>query len=169
MADLFAAACSIAPTRRRRFFWAAWWTAPPCREPFRKPDASSGGARTREEALREAEEASGRPLALLDGSWARAWSRWLVGERPWTTRQAPGGAQEHAPQPAKAPRIASAWQVLGLAPGASPEDIKRAFRRLALETHPDHLGGDGEAFRAVQRAYERALASAARPRRRARR
>ena len=29
---LFAPVCAIAPTRRRRFLWAAWWTAAPSRK-----------------------------------------------------------------------------------------------------------------------------------------
>jgi hypothetical protein len=73
VSGLFAAVVSIAPTRRRRFLWAAWWTAAPSREPFRKPDASAGGARTREEALRQAEAAAGRTLVETSGLWARRW------------------------------------------------------------------------------------------------
>jgi hypothetical protein len=46
-----------------------------------------------------------------------------------------------------------AYAVLGLAPGATRTDVKRAFRALAHATHPDH-GGDAGAFRAVQAAYE---------------
>lgn len=44
------------------------------------------------------------------------------------------------------------YQVLGVAPGASPEELRRAWRRRALETHPDH-GGDGASFSLVHRAY----------------
>ena len=29
---------------------------------------------------------------------------------------------------------------LGLAPGASLADVKRAYRRLAMHFHPDHAG-----------------------------
>src|SRR4029079_1450360 len=46
MSELASAVCSITLTQRRRFFWAAWWTAAPCEAPFRKPDASNGGATT---------------------------------------------------------------------------------------------------------------------------
>jgi DnaJ like chaperone protein len=35
----------------------------------------------------------------------------------------------------------SPWEVLGLKPGASPEDVKSAFRRLAIQFHPDSLQG----------------------------
>ena len=45
------------------------------------------------------------------------------------------------------------WEALGLQPGASDAEIKQAFRRLALDQHPDR-GGDAEAFIAVRTAYE---------------
>jgi DnaJ-domain-containing protein 1 len=49
------------------------------------------------------------------------------------------------------------YAVLGLAPGASPREIKAAFRRLAMKHHPDRNLGDEEAvvrFRAIRAAYE---------------
>ena len=46
----------------------------------------------------------------------------------------------------------AALEQLGLESGASREAIKRAYRRLAKQHHPD-LGGDGEAFRALEAAY----------------
>lgn len=167
MSELFAAAVSIAPTRRRRFLWAAWWTAAPEREPFRKPDASSGGARTREEALREAEKAAGRALVEIEGAWARAWSRVLMGEPAFPREGAERAAGEGPRARREAP--ASIWQTLGVEPGASVEEIRAAFRQRALATHPDR-GGAPEAFRALRSAYESALErrerAAKRPRRR---
>src|SRR5690606_4535560 len=68
--DLFAPVCSIATTRRRRYLWAAWWSGPPTRQPFRKPDAYGGGARTVDDARREAERVAGRPLVLAPPLWA---------------------------------------------------------------------------------------------------
>ena len=47
--------------------------------------------------------------------------------------------------------------VLGIAPGASPADIKRAYRRLARRFHPDINPGDQAAtarFRQILEAYE---------------
>lgn len=167
MSELFAAAVSIAPTRRRRFLWAAWWTAPPSREPFRRPDASEGGARTRDEALRRAEKAAGRALVQIEPLWARAWGRVLMGEPPFsptdkdtTTHAAPRANREPAP--------ASIWQLLGLTPHATVPEIRAAFRQRALVTHPDR-GGDPEAFRALREAHDEALARRARDGKRPRR
>jgi len=47
-------------------------------------------------------------------------------------RGAAGGAMSRA----------EAWQVLGLEPGASPEQIREAHRRLMTRLHPDHGGND---------------------------
>jgi len=44
--------------------------------------------------------------------------------------------------------------VLGVQTQASAEEVRAAFRRAALRTHPDKAGGSNEAFAAVQRAYD---------------
>ena len=49
------------------------------------------------------------------------------------------------------------YNVLGLRHGASAEEVKKAYRRLALETHPDRNPGDKEAeekFKEIKEAYE---------------
>ncbi len=48
------------------------------------------------------------------------------------------------------------YEVLGIARGASPEDIKRAYRRLARKYHPDvnKEAGAEETFKEINRAYE---------------
>jgi DnaJ like chaperone protein len=40
------------------------------------------------------------------------------------------------------------WHILGLAPGASEEEVKSSFRRLAIRFHPDSLSALDEAQRA---------------------
>jgi molecular chaperone DnaJ len=49
------------------------------------------------------------------------------------------------------------YEILGLARGASEQDIKSAFRRLAKDCHPDRNPGDSEAeknFKELNEAYE---------------
>lgn len=48
------------------------------------------------------------------------------------------------------------YRTLGLAPGAPQEDVKRAYRKLASQLHPDRKPGDRaaeERFKEVNRAY----------------
>lgn len=51
------------------------------------------------------------------------------------------------------PLSASAYEVLGVDPTATADEIKRAFRLRLRQTHPD-AGGDASAFIQVQRAWE---------------
>ncbi|MGC8513821.1 MAG: J domain-containing protein [Acidimicrobiales bacterium] len=54
------------------------------------------------------------------------------------------------------------WEVLGVAEDAPFADVKRAFFLRARATHPDSPGGDAEAFREVQGAYETLMRTARR-------
>ena len=45
------------------------------------------------------------------------------------------------------------YEVLGVGKNASPDEIKKAFRRLAVEHHPDR-GGSEEKFKEINEAYE---------------
>ena len=49
--------------------------------------------------------------------------------------------------------MANAYETLGVPKGASDEEIKRAYRKLATTHHPDK-GGDTAKFQEVQQAYE---------------
>ena len=45
------------------------------------------------------------------------------------------------------------YEVLGLAPSATTDQIKTAYRKAARATHPDH-GGSAETFHVIAEAYE---------------
>ncbi len=51
------------------------------------------------------------------------------------------------------PLSASAYEVLGAAPDASDDDLRKAYRLRLRQTHPD-TGGDAARFVQVQRAWE---------------
>jgi hypothetical protein len=161
MTKLFAPGFSVTRTKRRRLLWAAWWTGPPVREPFRKPDASSGGARSLDEARQEAEGAAARPLVQLEASWARAWGRLLQGQAAWTTSERARQPDRAPPRAARVDETLSVWALLGITSGASVAEVKAGYRRRALELHPDR-GGDAAEFRALHAAYEEALRRIAR-------
>lgn len=159
--QLFAPACSITKTKRRRFFWAAWWSGPPSLVPFNKPDGSDGGAATREEALAAAEKRAGMTLVEIDPLWARAWIRILRGEPAWPSK---ASREPRTPAAERSTSIGdSIWHVLGVSRDVTEPELKAAYRRRALETHPDH-GGDDEAFRRVLHAYEQAKLRLRKPR-----
>ncbi len=145
--------CSITRTRRRRFLWCAWWTTAPTPEPFVRPDAWSGGARTLEEAHAAAERAAGRPLRRIEPRWAKAFVRLNEGLPPWPPARDP----DDAPARPAAEGPVDPRKVLGVGPQASPEEIKAAFRRLALASHPDR-GGDPVVFMRAKAAYDRLVA-----------
>lgn len=46
------------------------------------------------------------------------------------------------------------YEVLGIGKDASADEIKKAFRRAAIQYHPDKEGGDETKFKEVNEAYE---------------
>jgi hypothetical protein len=51
--------------------------------------------------------------------------------------------------------LADPYARLGLVPGAALDDVKRAYRRLAMDVHPDHAGpASVPTFVALKAAYE---------------
>jgi hypothetical protein len=55
------------------------------------------------------------------------------------------------------------FSVLGVAPGASADELRAARRRLALLLHPDRIGGDAEAMRQLNTAFDLAMAERRQP------
>lgn len=46
------------------------------------------------------------------------------------------------------------YKILGIAQGASQEEIKKAYRKLAHQYHPDKQGGDESKFKEINEAYQ---------------
>ncbi len=59
------------------------------------------------------------------------------------------------PPPLRKPPIENAYAVLGLRPSATTEEIKRAYRRLMGQHHPDRLAANGLSEETVRVATEK--------------
>jgi DnaJ domain len=96
----------------------------------------------------------GRPSDASDAQWIRPLEPrdFLHGRRR---------ARERSAQPQARAVHSTAWQALGLSPGADTPEIKRAYKRLARAVHPDlhPEATDGERrvlaarFNAITEAY----------------
>jgi curved DNA-binding protein CbpA len=82
------------------------------------------------------------------------WFENVRAERPHTSA---GERREHGTEQAAACNMGDGavthYSILQVRPSATLREIKAAFRRLALETHPDR-GGDAAAFARVAEAFE---------------
>lgn len=61
------------------------------------------------------------------------------------------------PRSARKDKESDHWSVLGVPPGASPSEVRTAFRAKARTVHPDAAGGDTERFHALSQAYAKAM------------
>lgn len=77
-------------------------------------------------------------------------------------RAATGGASAGPGVPPSASRLEDAYQALGLTPDASPAEIKRAYRKLMSQNHPDKLAARGlpESMRPVAEQRSREINTA---------
>ena len=60
----------------------------------------------------------------------------------------PGGGRRRGPV-----ENSKLYETLGVAKGASPDEIRKAYRKLAVKNHPDK-GGDPDLFKTIQMAYD---------------
>jgi hypothetical protein len=87
------------------------------------------------------------PVLILLGPLVWSW----IKEGQQQARRPGGGSQSAPPPRAGGPMSrAEAYQVLGLQPGASEDDVRAAHRRLMQAAHPDHGGSDWLAARINQ-------------------
>jgi DnaJ like chaperone protein len=102
-------------------------------------------------------------LAVLGLLW------WYLSKHKKKRYRYEGPSQEQG-QPSGGPREQgfsqkNAYSVLGVGRDASPEEIKRAFRRLANKYHPDKVSHMGDEFRElaerrfkeIQEAYQEVM------------
>ncbi len=59
-----------------------------------------------------------------------------------------GQRSRRSPRPERS-AIVTPFEILGLGPVASPEEVRKAFHRLAVQYHPDKVHHLGEEFRAM--------------------
>jgi hypothetical protein len=89
--------------------------------------------------LRECRAEDEEGARLLEAYLDRVHPEWrdeLAGERA-------GGSTGSGARPASGDMsVDEAYAILGLSPGADPEAIKEAHRRLMVKLHPDHGGSD---------------------------
>jgi len=74
-----------------------------------------------------------------------------AGEFPFPGMHGPGGMGGGRPK--KNADTTKFYKVLDVSKDASTTDIKKAYRKLAMQNHPDK-GGDPEKFKEITRAYE---------------
>ena len=106
------------------------------RGPFAGRSLASLGVSDLLELLADCQREDPRSVPLLETYLDRRAPDWRA--------DAGGAGGEHAAGPGAQTAMdeATAWSILGLAPGASVDEIKAAHRRLMTKLHPDH-GGSG--------------------------
>jgi DnaJ-domain-containing protein 1 len=92
--------------------------------------------------LRECRAEDEEGARLLEAYLDRLHPDWrddLAGERAGSA----GGSGRGSARPSSGDMtVDEAYAILGLSPGADPEAVKEAHRRLMVKLHPDHGGSD---------------------------
>ena len=135
----------------------------------------SSSSRSWEEEFRDSHERARREWDDLFGEGAfddifkdlfgnRSWQghssrRGQQGRRQHRAGQQGGDYYHRAQQPPPQPKgfEGDAYDVLGVSEGASPEELKAAWRKLAVKYHPDKNPGDAQAdakFKEINNAYQ---------------
>ncbi len=95
---------------------------------------------------------------ILFSSWDRLFMLDRSGALRWTWQTQTEPKKLRFAIPSQRPIASGAhYRLLGVARTASADDVRRAFRRKAFETHPDRNAADPRAadkFKAAMRAYE---------------
>ncbi|GAA0227891.1 J domain-containing protein [Haladaptatus pallidirubidus] len=71
----------------------------------------------------------------------------------WDARE--GNRRRATVNGSSGPSPAEAYRILGLDVGADDEAVREAYREKVKDVHPDRANGNEEAFKRVNRAYER--------------
>ncbi len=84
----------------------------------------------------------------------------LDGGRPATDAPPRPGDAHAPPPPSSLPPSTDPWTVLGIAPGAPPREVQRAFRARMAEYHPDKVAALGAELRELAEAKSKSITEA---------
>jgi len=93
------------------------------------------------------------------GARGNSFLRWKNGEK----KKSVGRSNVTVMASVAFPGMKEEYETLRLSPGATEKDVKSAFRRLALQHHPDVCKGDncGVQFQKINQAYKTVMSSLA--------